>query len=214
VNDIIFTGNLIVDYVSPMYCGNFNIMSGKSNLGQKQLLNSAAINFLNKDNSLVIYVTFSKREANKLTELVNKNNLNQNFVIFTLSDKQSQSEYYFLPRIALNYAREVIKENSHSKNENSLSILFCIDDVTNNILQEKNIFQTAKTISPSNIFAEIYEETGNFSNYSFSTLLIAEKSRMNLEFEEEYTKIINNLYSFSDKILNFEPNFQLLKSKI
>jgi F0F1-type ATP synthase alpha subunit len=99
VNESLLTGNIIIDYVFPLYQGNFNILTGGSNLGQKQTLNSIAYNFLkknyeNKDaQNYVIYITYSKKEALKIQEMFNelgiKENLNQkNFLILNLTNFQ------------------------------------------------------------------------------------------------------------------------------
>lgn len=210
---------MLIDYISPIFKGNFNILSGGPNLGQKQVLNLIALNFLDKNKSgknkhIVVYITHSKKEALKISQLLalqnEKNKLkNDNFVVFTLSDKPSDTEFYYLPRIALNFI------NNHVKDSN-VEILLLHDDITNYILQEKNLFQNAKcNISSTNILAEIREQCGNFpENYSLTSVLISEKNKINEEFEEDYIKTINNLYSYTDKIVNFEPNLKLLKSKI
>ena len=43
--------------------------------------------------------------------------------------------------------------------------------------------------------------------------MIAEKDKMNLEYEIEFNKQINNIFSFTDKVVKFEPNVNMLKSK-
>ena len=46
------------------------------------------------------------------------------------------------------------------------------------------------------------------------SFLIAEKNRNNYEFEDEYEKNLSNIYSFTDKIVKFDTNITMLKSKI
>jgi hypothetical protein len=128
---------LLVDYISPLYVGNFNILHGSSNQGQKHVLINIALNYLNDSNEssrLIIYITYSRKEANGLYTQLSKLK-RKDFVIFTLSDTPSDSEYYYLPKLALTYSKEASKTSS---------ILFCFDDITSYVLKEKNIANTAK----------------------------------------------------------------------
>lgn len=62
--------------------------------------------------------------------------------IFTISENPSDAEYYYLPTIALNYSKELIKENINNiTNQKQLDILFCLDDISSYILKEKKIFE-------------------------------------------------------------------------
>ena len=74
---MIFTGNFLIDYVNPLYKGNFSIFDGNVNLGQRNTLINTAVNFLensidSKQNNLVVYVTYSKKSAILLKEKLNK----------------------------------------------------------------------------------------------------------------------------------------------
>lgn len=55
--------------------------------------------------------------------------------IFTLSENPSDSEYYYLPTIALNYANKLIESKE------GLDILFCFDDISQFIFKEKSIYE-------------------------------------------------------------------------
>ena len=61
------------------------------------------------------------------------------------------------------------------------------------------------------------EKCGNFQNenenFSFSAILINEKKKLNFEFEEFARKYNNNIFSFTDKVINFEANLNMMKSK-
>ena len=69
VEDAINTGALIIDYGSPLYKGNFNLLSGKSKLGKKTFLRNIAVNFINdsRKNTTntrnLIYLTYSRSQA-------------------------------------------------------------------------------------------------------------------------------------------------------
>ena len=43
--------------------------------------------------------------------------------------------------------------------------------------------------------------------------MIADKNKANFEFEEEYEKNLKNIFSFTDKVVKFESNIKMLKSK-
>jgi hypothetical protein len=207
----------LIDYISPIYKGNFNLFTGHSNFGQKQILNQIALNFLDtnkySNNNFLIYITHSKKESIKLEELFRKLNeknklSNDKFIILTVSDNHSENEHYYLPHTALNLSKSLI--------QTGVNILLCHDDITNFIIAEKNIFNKAKCcIASTNVLADIREQCGVFSSpdYSFTSIMISEKNKINYEFQEDYNKTINNIASFSDKIVNFECNINFLKSK-
>jgi len=160
-------------------------------MGQRNCLINTASNFLAspaylKENHLLIYVTYSKKDAILLKEKIIKNleacekeiiesskdkeledfdvkelekrknkiqdkkenekvNFNKKFCIFTLNEKNTDSEYYYLPKIALDYAQNV--KNSSEQifgNKNKLNILFCFDDVSIFALKEKKLHDTSR----------------------------------------------------------------------
>jgi hypothetical protein len=139
----------LVDYISPLYEGNFNILHGPSSQGQKQVLNSLGLSFLNGTPSdtekLLIYITYSRKEANNIKQQLDKLE-KSNYVIFTLSDLPSDTEYYYLPRIALAYANEAVAKAN--KDLSDLSVLFLFDDVEGYIFKDKNLSQIAKSYVP------------------------------------------------------------------
>ena len=191
VEDILFTGNLIIDYINPLYKGNFSVFSGNSSMGQRNCLINSSTNFLASpadfnENHFLIYVTYSKKDAlilkeklaknleaqekeliesSKNTEIeefdlkeienlkhkykdnkeANKIKLNKKFCIFTLNDKHANSEYYYLPKIALNFTQS-IKDSSEEifGNKNKLNILYCFDDVSIFALKEKKLYDTSR----------------------------------------------------------------------
>lgn len=199
VEDVLFTGNLIVDYLNPLYKGNFSIFSGNSSMGQRNCLINSSINFLTSpanfnENNCLIYVTYSKKDATILKEKLTKNleaqekeliessknkeieefdvkeleNLknkskynkeanqpksNKKFCIFTLTDKQANSEFYYLPKVALNYAQS-IKDSSEEifGNKNKLNILFCFDDISIFALKEKKLYDTSRLYQVNFLF--------------------------------------------------------------
>ena len=143
--ETIFTGSLIIDYGCPLYKGNFHMISGKSKLGKKTFLRNITVNFLSEKKKVLnhkhlIYLTYSRSQAINLKKLCSNNGkfkINiENITIFTLSENPSDSEIYYLPTIALNYANRLIESNS---NEN-LDIVFCFDDISQFIFKEKTIF--------------------------------------------------------------------------
>lgn len=179
---MLFTGNLIIDYLSPIYKGNFNVFTGNPNLGQKNTMFYALNNFFNfskslNENFFVVYVTYSKKDAILVKDKIEKNfeqakikflddiknknleefnigeiekNLNQEkynynditsnnkYCIFTLNDNNCDSEFTYLPKVALNFANMIL-HNSETifGNKQKLNILFCFDDVTTFALKEK-----------------------------------------------------------------------------
>ena len=166
----------------------------------------------------MVYITHSHKEASKLSELFSNQ---KNFVTLSISNNKSESEYYYLPRAALNYIKSLVEDHTsqtaEKKSIKKKNILLCYDDITTYILNEKNIFQTARcNIASTNIFAEIRESCGDFPKpeYSLTCVLIAEKNRNNYEFEGEYEKNLSNIYSFTDKIVKFDTNLTILKSMI
>jgi hypothetical protein len=192
-------------------------------LGQKLFLNSISSNFLNKNSqNYVVYITHSKVEALKLSNLFVQQG-QKNFAIFCPSENMGENEFYYLPRAALNFIQSLIEQHKNlckdsSHTTSSLNVLLCYDDIMTYILKEKNIFQTAKShLASTNIFAEIRELCGNFTyknlDYSVSSVMIADKNKANFEFEEEYEKNLKNIFSFTDKVVKFESNIKMLKSK-
>ena len=134
VKEQLYTGMLFIDYISPLYIGNFNILYGNSNMGQKQVLNSTALN--NYKGSYLVYVTYSKKEAYNLKSLLEKNE-NTNYTIFTLCDQPSETEFYYLPKLALSYCNFLLNNNN--------SVLFCFDDITTYMFKERNLSETSKS---------------------------------------------------------------------
>lgn len=213
-------------------------------------------------NNLVIYVTYSKKEAlilkEKLTKKIenfamkkvqenNINNTNTNeidldlnleiknqkisveeinsntskFVIFCIGDNPSYTENYYLPKIALAYCNQIISnKNKIFNNNNKLNILYCLDDLSGFILAERKFYEAVKLYQSSNPFLNnLTEKCGNWSNlndndkdYNFSAILINEKKKLNFEFEQFAKKYNNNVFSFTDKIINFEANLNIMKS--
>jgi hypothetical protein len=203
---MIFTGNFIIDYVNPLFKGNFNIFDGNVNLGQKNILINTAENFLenslnSNQNNLVVYVTYTKKDSillkeklqNKLEILTKKfskelndknkdkdkdnkdfytdndneidinldisstnkneiiitkeliNKQNSKFLIFSLGENSTNSEKYYLPKIAFNYINKIIKEkNLIFKNDNKLNVLFCLDDLSGFVLSERRFYEASK----------------------------------------------------------------------
>lgn len=158
-------------------------------MGQRNCLINTSTNFLAspadfKENHLLVYVTYSKKDAillkEKLTksleahekELIesskdieleditelqkmknktqsnkdnNKINSNKRFCIFTLNDKQANSEFYYLPKIALEYAQKIMNSSEEVfGNKNKLNILLCFDDVSIFALKEKKLYDTSR----------------------------------------------------------------------
>jgi hypothetical protein len=214
---MIYTGNFIIDYVNPLFKGNFNIFDGNVNLGQKNILIDTAVNFMenslnSKQNNLVVYITYTKKDAillkeklqNKLKDLSikfskelnqnqnkdnnennNKDKDNQNidnktdtdidldnsldiknqvivtkelinsqnskFLIFSLGENSTNSEKYYLPKIAFNYINNIIKQKHLIfKNENKLNILFCQDDLSGFVLSERRFYEATKLYQVKN----------------------------------------------------------------
>jgi hypothetical protein len=221
VNETIFSGNLLLDFISPLFVGNFNILAGANNLGQLGVLNSFSSNFLNRSKSnQLVYITHSKKEALRLSEFFQQRGYT-NFAIFTLSDAPGETEFYYLPRAAMNYIQNLIeshKSGNINQSNEKMNILICYDDIMTYILKEKNIFQTAKChMASTNIFADIREQCGNFGSqnaeYSVTSVMIADKNKANFEFEGEYEKSLSNIFSFTDKIVKFETSIKMLRSK-
>lgn len=104
MSDSLYTGSIMVDFVNPLNKGNMILFRGQRHLGKRYLVDSTVLNFLynnkanNKDNNKVIYVTFSKKSAESLKKSLEKEDLMNNCVIFTLSENPSDSEYYLLPK--------------------------------------------------------------------------------------------------------------------
>ncbi len=111
-----------------------NMLYGASNLGQKQVLQSTALS--SAKSNYIIYLTYSKKESIQLKSLFEKNGVS-NYTIFSLSDTPSETEFYYMPRLALSLAKQLIF--------NKQSVLFCFDDITTYLFKEKNICETAKT---------------------------------------------------------------------
>lgn len=59
---------------------------------------------------------------------------------------------------------------------------------------------------------ELYEHCGNWKNHSFSSLIIFEKNKSNIEYEDYVNKYMNNVFSFTDKRVYFEANINQMKS--
>ncbi len=134
VKEQLYTGMLFIDYISPLYIGNFNILYGNTNMGQKQVLNSTVLN--NSKDKYLVYVTYSKKEANNLKSQLDKIE-NTKYTIFTLSDNPSESEYYYLPKLAIAYSKFLMNKNN--------SVLFCFDDITTFMFKERNISEISKS---------------------------------------------------------------------
>ena len=143
VDETIFTGTLIVDYGCPLYKGNFYLLSGKAKTGKKSFLRNIAFNFIKnvkKDtNKYMVYLTYSRSQALNLKKLCS--GIEDNITIFTVSESPSDAEYYYLPTLALNYAKKLIENNQTA---GKIDVLFCFDDISQFIFKEKAIFENSQ----------------------------------------------------------------------
>jgi F0F1-type ATP synthase alpha subunit len=149
IENIIFTGQPLIDHVKPLYEGNFNILKGDRKNGPQEILLNTMLNFVSRceereRQNFLIYVTYSKTESTKLKELLKKQNVNdKNFYILSLSDAKSDINYYYLLRFAFGLIKQ-IKDEQNKALLNNYSILFCFDDVITYLMKEKSVFTTAK----------------------------------------------------------------------
>jgi hypothetical protein len=113
-------------------------------MGQRQLLQNIATNHLNDigGSKLLVYVTYSRKEATALKSQLDKNSKFSDYIIFTLSDNPSDTEYYNLPKLALLVTQRVIGQ---LKLTDSLDILYCFDDISTYIFKDKHLSQTSRS---------------------------------------------------------------------
>jgi len=92
-------------------------------------------------------------DIKNLEKSKNKSNKNHNFeaisnkkfCIFTLNENPTSSEFYYLPKIALNYAQNIqAKTEQFFGNKSKSNILFCFDDISIFALKEKILYDTSK----------------------------------------------------------------------
>ena len=129
-------------------------------MGQKNLILNTMQNFNCPENfdqnNLTVYVTYSKKEAFKLKDKL-INNTNNKYCIFTLSENPSDTEYYFLPRLAFNYTKNFISDFSKlfENSKNKLNILFCFDDLTIFALKEKKLYDSSNNYLVKKFFLNL-----------------------------------------------------------
>lgn len=137
VDEPIYTGLGLIDFVNPLYKGNFHLFKGNSRSGHKQLLQNLS---KQNDDTLNVSVFFSKKDAEEFyNSLVNP----ENFVIFTLNEN-TEAEFYYLPRLALNFIHEYIDLFADPLAKQKLNIVLCFNDLANYFIKESSLFNLAK----------------------------------------------------------------------
>lgn len=152
----LFTGSCMIDYINPIYKGNFCIIKGFPNQGQEEIIES----ILSRQDSNIVLLTLNSKlykTVNKIKELNNKI-----YIYYSLKDNNNISDIYFLPRLAL----EKVRQLKQVKNSDTL---FIYDGYYDFFISEKSIMTNAKIYSLSrSIISDIYEECGSFANNSSS----------------------------------------------
>jgi len=101
----------------------------------------------NKEKENIEIEDFDIKDLKKLKNKSNKESIsfsNKKYCIFTLNDNPTNSEYYFLPKIALNYAKNLLHNSEEIfGNKNKMNILFCFDDMSIFALKEKILYDSS-----------------------------------------------------------------------
>lgn len=156
INSILFTGNILIDYINPQFIGNFILMKGMSNLGQENLISSIIERY---ENSIII-LTLNQKLKSKLNKLEKKD-----ISVFLLSQDSYLSDLFYYPKVILNYIKR--------KKENGENILFIFDNASEFFIAEKAMYSNINRYCVSTLFSNLFEETGVFDRGCLTVLIVS-----------------------------------------
>lgn len=154
ISEMLHSGHLLIDYINPLYVGNFVLMKGSPFLGQEEIFQSVIERF---DGKTVLLTMNSK---------LIKANIGRDIEIISCNRDSFLSDTYFFPRYALSRCKE-LKNEGHK-------VLLLFDNATDFLISEKITISNAKLFASSNsVLANLYEECGVFDKGSLTVLVVS-----------------------------------------
>jgi hypothetical protein len=186
------------------------LLKGPSNAGKQIIIKDTIHSFLANDpdnNKRVVYVTpnysnhkvrdgMTDEQKEKCTVVTTDNNISVN-----------NTDLYLMPRTALVIAQKF--------REHKCEVLLVFDRIMEYDINEKRIFQNAKQpFSPTNIFNEIMENSGDFGPDlgSITSVLALDTDTVNFNLDPSQTRLLIHLESIVDQIVSFEPELKAMRS--
>lgn len=150
------TGHLLIDYVNPLYRGNFILLKGTALGGQDKIMESAIERFPGK---VIIATMNSKLEYSIKAKKIDA-------TIYSCTKDSFITDKYLIPRM-------VLRDLKALRQEGVKDILVVMDNATEFFLAEKTTYVNAKIHYTSNsTLANLYDECGVFSNSTSVTTLV------------------------------------------
>lgn len=213
ISSQMYTGHMRIDLNQPMAENNFIVLKGPSNSGKNLVIKDMIKYFLKNDkegNHRVVYVTPYIKDAKNVHQNVLSEEEREKCTILTPSKmSQNSAEIYLMPRSALVIAQKLRKAKCN--------VLFVFDKVIEYDINQKTIFDNAKQpFSPTNIYNEIMENTGDFGpdDGKMTSVIALDTDTVNFNYEKYMTGLLNHLESISDQIVDFEPTLKAMKSSL
>jgi hypothetical protein len=90
---------------------------------------------------------------------------NKNIIIYNISKDSHLSDIFLLPKIALDKVKELRNQGN--------DVLFIFDNAEDFFMSEKITYSNANIYHISNMFSSIYDECGNFTKGSLTSLIVS-----------------------------------------
>lgn len=187
-----------LDFGRPMAKGNFIVLKGSSRRGKTTIAYNTIKRFLlESEEHRAVYVGFTQNAGQKLFEQLPADCKDRAMALGIESSSlmpSSDADYILAPHAALRAA------TPHQK------VLLVFDDVLLHKFKEKLVYDLAsQPFSPFNIVNEISDHTGTFANgKTLTTLVIADTSSNQLQFQKDEDAVLVHLESLADQIIEFE----------
>jgi len=213
VSKQIYTGHMRIDLNQPMVENNFILLKGPYNSGKHLVVQDMIKYFLQDDqegNRRVVYVTPNIKTAKDLHQNVLDDDERAKWTVLTPRQLTSgNAELYLMPRSALVIAQKLRKEK--------WNVLFVFDKIVEYNINERQIFNNAnQPFSPTNIFNEIMENSGDFgpNDGVMTSVCVMDIDTMNIEHSKQIDNLRTHLESITDQIIDFDPTLRTMRSSL
>lgn len=170
------TGEILIDYINPLYKGNLILMKGSANNGQEKLIE----NIINRFNGRVILMTFNNKLINTVRAKFSENSNVEILSVSANSLSHLDSSVFpltksnLIPRFSLSKIKEFKNEYCLSTDKKKEDMLVIMDNFIEFYMNTKITYTNAELYYPSmDIINEFYAETGSYSNGSITTLIVS-----------------------------------------
>ena len=212
VSKQLYTGHLRIDLNQPMVMNNCILLKGPANSGKTMVIRDTITEFLNNDNEgkrRVVYVTPNYANSKVRNNLIEEHKQKCTVVTTNNDASVNGTDLYLMPRTALVVAQKL--------RQHDCDVLLVFDRVMDYDINEKRIFQNAKQpFSPTNIFNEIMENSGDFGpgNGTITSVLALDTDTVNFNYDQAQLKLLVHLESVVDQIVSFEPELKAMRSYV